>query len=168
MPQVFRPDCGMICCSVIRRRVSPRLAFHSRLSSPRVESHCPVLVATDSARAFSFGGSTELLVDCRARFVSPQRGKSRPAHESLLIPPHSGSITPAMVWMYECFAAPKLPIQRHGLRVIQFSGSAVEVLEYHLRMRVGHPALVAEFLWHVEHVVHLHHAIVRVESFKPR
>lgn len=57
-----------------------------------------------------------------------------------------------------------LPIQRDCFGVGEFSGLPVEILEDDLRVRIGDPAFVAQFLRLVEDIVDLHDAVVRVES----
>jgi hypothetical protein len=61
-----------------------------------------------------------------------------------------------------------LSIHGNRLRVGQFAGAAVIVLEDNLGVGIGDPALVAELLGHVEDVVDLDDAEVRVESLEAR
>src|SRR4029450_4316800 len=61
-----------------------------------------------------------------------------------------------------------LPIDRDRFGVVQLPGAAVVVLKYDLGMGIGDPALVAELLRHIEDVVDLHDAKVRIEPLQPR
>ena len=59
-----------------------------------------------------------------------------------------------------------LPVEGNGLGVSEFAGASVVVLENDLRVRVGHEPFVAELLGHVEDVVDLDDAEVRVEALE--
>ena len=51
---------------------------------------------------------------------------------------------------------------------MQFAGAAVVVLEDNLWVWVGDESFSAQFLWHIEDIVDLDNAEVRVASFETR
>ena len=55
-----------------------------------------------------------------------------------------------------------------GLSEGEFASASFVVLQYDLRMRISDQPPVTLFLRHVEHVVDLNDAIVRIASLEPR
>src|SRR4029079_9211260 len=73
------------------------------------------------------------------------------------------SLAPIVRW-----AKPSLSIDRDRLGIVQLAGAAVVILKDDLRVRIRHPPLVTQLQRHVEHVVDLHAAKVRIEPLQPR
>src|SRR4051794_39763764 len=62
----------------------------------------------------------------------------------------------------------RLSVHGNSLGIVQLSRAAVVILENDLRVRVGHEPILAQFLRHVEDVVHPHYAEVRIEPLQAR
>ena len=56
-------------------------------------------------------------------------------------------------------------IHRDCFRVSQLAGLPIEILKNDLWMRISNQAFVAQFLRHVEHIINLNDAKVRVQPF---